>query len=129
MADDLFGAAAPEASGEVPREVFPSIVWDEKTEASYLRSIREWAERFPAVALEPKARAQVEQTTRWHLELDLLNMTIEHEVARAKKLFDDVDKRKLHTEWLRSYGARITDTIVRRVKDPTLRSPNLGRGL
>lgn len=129
MDGDLFGAAAPEASGQVPREVFPGIVWDEKTEADYLKTVRQWAERFPAVAGEPKARAQVEQSTRHMLELELLNMTIDHEVARAEKLFDAADKRRLHTEWLRLYGARITDTIVRRVKDPGLRSPNLGRGL
>ncbi|MFL5900981.1 MAG: hypothetical protein ACJ75S_07255 [Solirubrobacterales bacterium] len=126
---DLFAAAEGISSGEVPREVWPGIIWDEAAEDMFDKIYRDWADHFPAIALEERARAQALQTSCWHVELHLLRSTIAREAAAALELFDAAEKRRMHTEWLLTYGAKLTDAIVRACKDPQLRSPDLGRRL
>lgn len=126
---DLFAASAGVSSGEVPREPFPGVVWDEAAEDEFGRLYLEWAERFPKTALEESWRNQTIQSCRWAVELRLLNETIDREVKRASALWEAADKRRLHTEWLRTYGADLTASIVGRVKSPGFVSPGMGRAL
>ncbi len=123
---DLFAAAEGMISGEVPREVYSGVIWDDAAEDEFGKMMTEWAARFPKVAGEPKTRAQVEQTARWQIELRLLQRAIASEVEAALCCADENAKRRLHTVWLRTYGAKLTDTIVRHVKDPALRDMNRG---
>jgi hypothetical protein len=60
---DLFAAAEGISSGEVPREVWPGIIWDEAAEDMFDKIYRDWADHFPAIALEERARAQALQTS------------------------------------------------------------------
>lgn len=126
---DLFAAAEGVSSGEVPREIWPGIVWGDEAEKLFVDEVMEWTILFPKVALEPKMRKQVEDSARWAIELALLRSTIDREVEAAKRCYDAAEKRTLHTEWLRRYGAEMTATIVRSAKDPALRTPDLGRRL
>lgn len=126
---DLFAAADGIASGPVPREVWPGVIWDEACEDEFGKILLDWRTRFPKTALEERWAKQAEQSARWAVELDLLNRTIDREVQKAKALWEDADKRRLHTEWLRTYGATMTASIVGRVKNPGFRSPDLGRSL
>lgn len=126
---ELFVAAAGISSGLVPRDVWPGIVWGEDEEAEFGKMVLEWAKRFPKVADDPKARASTEQSARWAIELQLLRSTIAREAEAAAKLSYGHEKQAIHDRWLRTYGAELTSVLVRAVKDPALRSPDLGRRL
>lgn len=126
---DLFAADAGISSGPVPRVVWPGVIWNEAAEDEFGAIVLEWKNRFPSTANEPRWLEQTMQSARWSVELGLLQATIRREAAKAAALWEAADKRRLHAEWLRTYGATMTASIVRAVKDPQLRSPNLGRSL
>lgn len=126
---DMFAAAAGVVSGEVPRDVFPGIIWDESCEDEFGKAVLEWRERFPKVADDPKALASTIQTEIWAIELRLLRETIVREANEAAILSEPHAKHAIHTRWLHRYGAELTHVITRATRDPALRSPNLGKRL
>lgn len=106
------------SSGEVPREPYDGILWDEAAEAEWRKDVDRWRERFPAVAADPAALEQAMSSARWHVELELITRAIRAEFAVAERTHDNHAKLALRERWRAQYGWQMTELLLRVAKDP-----------
>ncbi len=97
-------------SGEVPRTLYPGVVWDSAAEDLYQANY----ERF---TLRGMNHEQAEREARWAVEISLSRRHVGEQVRAAVACRTNADKRTLYRWWVQQFGKARADRLAACVKN------------
>lgn len=113
-------------SGTVPRELAPGVIWDQAAEKDFVEKYNALMTRkkpFSNVAIT--SDFDVEKTAIqeavWSVEIRLHQIFIKRRIMEADTCRAPFEKKRLVEKWSGLYGKRVTERLLRMVRNHDFR--------